>query len=89
MKKFLLFTLLLIQVNWLRAQDLPDDLQIGRHTVAEWKYIVDTTWGDGMPTEDKLILFDSFWEAVDKYYAGFVDYHVNWDSIKNHYRPEI
>lgn len=89
MKKLLLFTLLLIQTYWLTAQDLPDDLQIGRHTVAEWKYIVDTTWGDGMPTEDKLLLFDRFWEAVDLHYPGFVNNPVNWDSVKNHYRPEI
>jgi hypothetical protein len=71
------------------GQDLPGDLKIGRHTVAEWKYIVDTSWGEGMPTADKLILFDRFWEAADKYYAGFVSNPVNWDSIKTHYRPEI
>ena len=89
MKKLFLIASLLLPVHWLTAQDLPDDLQIGRHTVAEWKDIVDTTWGDGMPTEDKLLLFDRFWEAVDLHYPGFVNNPVNWDSVKNHYRPEI
>jgi len=89
MKKAIFITFVILQGCWLNAQDLPDDLQIGRHTVAEWKYIVDTTWGDGMPTEDKLILFDRFWEAADQHYAGFVNNPVDWDSVKNHYRPEI
>ena len=80
---------LFFQTQTLAAQDLPDDLQIGKHTVAEWKHIIDTTWGDGMLTEDKLLLFDRFWEAVDKHYPGFVNNPVNWDSVKNHYRPEI
>jgi hypothetical protein len=75
----------------LMAQDgeLPTDLKIGKHTVAEWKSMVDTTWGEGLPTSDKLILFDRCWEAVDKYYPGFVNLELDWDSIRNRYRPEI
>ena len=72
-----------------QSSTLPDTFQIGKHTVAEWKFIVDTTWGEGLPTEDKLILFDRFWEAADKYYSGWSDNPVNWDSVKAEYRPEI
>ncbi|MCF8378666.1 MAG: T9SS type A sorting domain-containing protein [Bacteroidales bacterium] len=89
MRKILCLNIFLCFLPILSAQDLPDNLQIGKHTVAEWKYIVDTIWGDGMPTEDKLILFDNFWDAVDKYYPGFVNNPVNWDSVRTHYRPEI
>lgn len=75
----------------LLAQDgeLPEDLKIGKHTVAEWNEMVDTTWGEGMPNSDKLLLFDRFWEAVDKYYPGFVNRDPGWDSLRTLYRPEI
>ena len=75
----------------LLAQDgeLPEDQKIGKHTVAEWNVMVDTTWGDGLSTSDKLLLFDRFWEAADKYYPGFVNRDPGWDSLRNVYRPEI
>jgi hypothetical protein len=69
--------------------ELPSDLKIGKHTVGEWQQMIDTTWGEGMATADKLILFDRCWEAVDKFYPGFVNLDLDWDSVRNHYRPEI
>ena len=30
----------------------------------EWHAIIDTTWGEGLPTADKLQIFDLYWEAV-------------------------
>ncbi len=71
------------------AQELPDDYKLGCHTVAEWKTILDTTWGEGRPTEEKLYIFDTYWDMVDQHFAGFVNNPVNWDSIYTHYRPTI
>lgn len=89
MKKIIFFILVFWQIPVLSGQNLPNDLQIGKHSVLEWKSIIDTTWGEGLPVEDKLIIFDRFWEAVDDYYPGFVNNPLNWDSVRNHYRPEI
>jgi hypothetical protein len=93
MKRFftISFVLSICIKSILLAQDgeLPADLKIGKHTVAEWNYMVDTTWGEGLPTSDKLILFDRCWEATDKFYPGFVNMNLDWDSIRNRYRPEI
>lgn len=89
MKRIITLLCLAMAIPMLFAQDLPDDLQLGKHSVAEWKHVLDTTWGEGMETADKLLLFDRFWEAVNRHYPGFVNNPVNWDSVKNHYRPEI
>lgn len=89
MKKIIYLIILFWQMPVLSGQNLPNDLQIGKHSVSEWKSIIDSTWGEGLPVEDKLILFDRFWAAVDDYYPGFVNNPLNWDSVRNHYRPEI
>ena len=37
----------------------------------------------------KLQVFDTFWDAIDKWYGGFPYLTVNWDSIKSFYRSEV
>lgn len=54
-----------------------------------WQYIIDTTWGQGLPTEQKLQLFDDIWSKVDQNWGGFPNLTVNWDSLKNYYRPIV
>lgn len=56
---------------------------------ADWQFIIDTTWGAGLPTEQKLQVFDAFWDQIDKNWGGFPNLAINWDSIKNYYRPII
>jgi hypothetical protein len=58
-------------------------------TAEEWQAIIDTTWGEGLPTADKLQIFDQYWNAVDDGYAGFHNLDVNWDSLYNVYRPDV
>ncbi|MGA9295235.1 MAG: S41 family peptidase [Ignavibacteriaceae bacterium] len=55
----------------------------------DWKTIIDTTWGTGPTTERKLEIFDSVWSVIDHNYACFQNLNLNWDSVKNKYRPEI
>ncbi len=79
----------IVIINTMYSQPLPDNFRIGSHTVSEWKDILDTTWGSGLPQEDKLTIFETYWETVNNRYAGFVNNPVNWDSIHDIFRTEI
>src|SRR3989339_1595846 len=90
MKTFLfalIFFLLLSQVSFLKTEIYPQH-KIGKHTVDEWRYIIDTTWGIGSSTETKLATFDHFWNVIDQGYAGFQGIEDNWQQIKS-YRDTI
>jgi hypothetical protein len=56
---------------------------------SDWSVAIDTTWGEGLTTEQKLEFFDTWWYKVDQTWGGFPNLTVNWDSLKNHYRPII
>jgi len=55
----------------------------------DWSVTIDSTWGPGPSTAEKLALFDTVWDDIDKNYGGFYNLDINLDSLKNHYRPEI
>ena len=61
----------------------------GHYTSEQWQAVIDSTWGEGLPTEEKLSIFDNFWNAANRDYACFNNLQVNWDSLKNVYRPQI
>jgi hypothetical protein len=61
----------------------------GRYTAEDWRAVIDSTWGQGMPTSKKLQLFDHCWNLIDHTYPSFFHIHDNWDSLKNVYRPEV
>jgi hypothetical protein len=60
-----------------------------RYTAKDWRRLIDSTWGLGLGTAQKLQIFDDFWSKVDKNHGGFVNNNLNWDSLKNVYGPEI
>lgn len=61
----------------------------GLYSRSDWSAIIDSTWGPGLPTIQKLQIFDTFWNNIDWYFACFQDLDVNWDSLKKLYRKEI
>ena len=61
---------------------------IGKHTLAEWRYIIDTTWGAGQTTVEKLQTFDAFWNTIDQKYAGFNGIVDNWQQLRS-YRDTV
>jgi hypothetical protein len=69
------------------ATSLP--LGFARNTARDWKKLIDSTWGPGLPTDQKLQIFDGFWDNVNQYFGGFPNLGVNWDSLKALYRPEV
>jgi hypothetical protein len=50
---------------------------------------VDAFWGEGPSTEEKLAIFDKFWQYTDEKYATFHGIDVNWRALRDKYRPEI
>jgi len=77
----------LVFILFLTVLVYPQD-RIGKHTAAEWRYIIDTTWGMGKTTEEKLQIFDAFWNAIDQRYAGFRGIEDNWQQLKS-YRDTV
>ena len=61
----------------------------GHYTKQEWKQVIDETWGPGLPTSEKLTIFDRAWNAIDRGYGAFMNLDVNIDSLRDLYRPEI
>ena len=59
---------------------------------ADWQTIIDTTWGPGLPLNDKLAIFDTYTGALTTGFAGFNSLGIDpaeWDSIKDSYRSRI
>ena len=77
----------LVFVLFLAIEIYPQE-NIGKHTVAEWRYIIDTTWGAGQTTVEKLQTFDAFWNTIDQAYAGFNGIVDNWQQLRN-YRDTV
>jgi hypothetical protein len=62
---------------------------VGHYSVDDWQAIIDSVWGEGLPVEQKLLIFDLFWNRIDMYFACFQVLIVNWGSLNNVYRAEI
>jgi len=81
----------IIKKNTSRSIIQPDYIpkKSGHYTKVDWAAIIDATWGAGLPTAQKLAIFDNAWNEVNSRYAAFQNLDVDWDSLKNVYRPEI
>jgi len=58
-------------------------------TTEEWRTIIDSTWGQGLPIQTKLQIFDYAYNAIDRDFACFQGLNVDMDSLRDLYRPEI
>jgi hypothetical protein len=54
-----------------------------------WSALIDATWGEGLSTGEKLSFFDTFWHTIDQDFACFQDLNVDWDGLRDLYRPEV
>ncbi len=68
---------------------LVDDLTPAIDDAAAWMDLVDETWGEGMGTAEKLMFFDTFWHTIDREFACFQGLDVDWDALRNEFRPEV
>lgn len=60
-----------------------------KFTAADWRPIIDATWGQGLPTAQKLQIFDRWWNEVDLQYGAFYNFEPDIFAMRDHYRPEI
>ncbi len=65
-----------------------EDKLIGKHTLSEWRHLIDSTWGEGKTTSEKLQVFDLFWNTIDQRYAAFEGIEDKWQELRN-YRDTI
>jgi hypothetical protein len=63
--------------------------RVSQYTMDDWGTWIDSTWGAGQSSSTQQQIFDGFWDAVDKYWAGFPNLSVDWDSVRDLYRPQI
>jgi hypothetical protein len=63
--------------------------QPGHYNLTDWRRVIDSTWGPGLPTNDKLAIFDFFWNRINDSFACFNNLTVNWDSLRTVYRTEV
>ncbi|MFC1543238.1 S41 family peptidase [Candidatus Neomarinimicrobiota bacterium] len=84
------------QVPWPSPQETgpPADFNYipkkpGHYTIEDWATVIDTTWGPGLPDTTKLKLFDEAWNKLNAEYAAFQNLDVDWDSLRDVYRPEV
>ena len=68
---------------------LPSLKRPGHYTVKDWHQLIDSLWGEGLTTAQKLSVFDSFWNNVDQAWGGFPNLVINWDSLRSVYRPQV
>jgi len=54
-----------------------------------WQARIDATWGDGLATAYKLQIFDTWYESVQKRYAGFNGVDADLNQLHDQYRAEI
>ncbi|MBK7377937.1 MAG: T9SS type A sorting domain-containing protein [Ignavibacteriales bacterium] len=59
---------------------------------ADWQYIIDTTWGQGLPLAQKQQIFNTFANSVGNSFDGFNSLGMSiadWDSLRNYYYSKI
>ena len=82
-----LLTRIAIAQNPVRPSSQP--IRVGSMTPAERRVAIDTIWGDGPSTAEKLAIFDKFWDYADAKFAAFQHLDVNWRDLRSHYRGEV
>ena len=61
----------------------------GHYNKQDWAGVIDETWGAGLPTPQKLEIFDRAWNSIDQGYGAFMNLDVDWEKLRDEYRPEI
>ena len=58
----------------------------------DWQYIIDTTWGAGLPLAQKQQVFNTYTSILDAQFSGFQSLgmtQTSWDSLKDYYYSQI
>ncbi len=86
----------LVPMPWLKSEvhQVPYDFhpvqkRPGHYSATDWRQWIDTVWGAGLPTSDKLAVFDAYWSIADQLYGGFPNLSLDWNAVRNRYRDEV
>jgi hypothetical protein len=58
----------------------------------QWRHIIDSLWGPGLPTAQKLQIFDDYANHLHNEFDGFQSLGmswVSWDSLRAYWRSKI
>ena len=58
----------------------------------DWQYIIDTTWGPGLPLAQKQQIFNTFTSSLTNSFDGFLSLGLTeqtWDTLKDFYYNKI
>ena len=47
----------------------------------DWQYMIDTTWGPGLPLEDKLDIFNTYTQVLTEKFDGFNSLGIDQSGI--------
>ena len=64
-------------------------IRYGQMSPADRRAAIDQVWGPGLPTAEKLRIFDTLWQYVDERFAAFQGVDVDWQALRDRYRPEV
>jgi hypothetical protein len=59
---------------------------------SDWQYIIDTTWGPGLPLAQKQQIFNAYVTKLEEKFDGFLSLgftDTSWNSFKQHYFSKI
>ncbi len=71
--------------NWAKAHGKSPT----KFTAKDWRPIIDAAWGTGLPTAQKLQIFDRWWNEVHLQYGAFHNFAPDIFALRDQYRPEI
>ena len=62
----------------------------GHYSKTDWQASIDSTWGEGLPTAEKLAIWEELWDTINVHFACFQHLDpTRWDTVYNRYTPEI
>lgn len=76
------------QTNNIRIES-PAHKSPGHYSKSDWAALIDSRWGTGLPTADKLVIFDNYWNEMTRNFGAFQNLEVNVDSLHDLYRAEV
>ena len=56
---------------------------------AEWQWIIDSTWGPGVSTSQKIQIFNTYANLIQSNFTLFYRLNLNWDSLRTFWRSKI
>ncbi|MCA9758114.1 MAG: hypothetical protein KDA27_20135, partial [Candidatus Eisenbacteria bacterium] len=59
------------------------------HRGVDWSTLVDSTWGPGLPTPDKLAIFDNAVSTIRTQFAAYQGLSLDFDSLTTAFRSEV